>query len=1558
LLITIPFGPIVRIPLRVDRMSRIFLSHSSKDNFEAIALRDWLASEGWKDVFLDLDPERGIAAGQRWERALHDAARQCEAVIFLVSANWLGSGWCTKEYALARGLNKKLFGTLTDPAGTIGSLPEELTGVWQAVDLVHGDDLRLFPVRPPGAYEERHIGYSESGLIRLKRGLEKAGLDPRFFPWPPIKEPDRAPYRGLKPPEADDAGIFFGRDAPIVDAIDRLRGLRTEAPPRLMAILGASGAGKSSFLRAGLLPRLNRDDAQFIALPVVRPGRAALTGETGLVNALAAILPERTRAELRATVQAGTGALRPLLAALVQAVAARRVAGDESERPPAFVFAIDQAEELFRAEGREESETLLALLADLAAGDDPTAIVIFTIRSDSYDALQRAKALEGLRQVAFSLLPMPRGAYSDVIEGPARRVEEAGGKLAVEPALTQRLLVDVEAGAGDALPLLAFTLEQLYLDYRQSGALRFVDYEKFGGIKGAIDAAVERALARADADPRIPRDREARLALLRRGMIPWLAGVDPDSKTPRRNIARRSDIPPEAAPLIDFLVEERLLSVDTRVARDSKTGEETRESTIEPTHEALLRQWGLFDGWLTEDFGLLATLEGVKRGARDWDANSRGDSWLAHQGQRLTEALALDARPDIAGRLDATDRAYLAGCRLRDETARAEAEQRLHEREQEQARKLADARKIAFRTAVGAVVAILFAIVAGALGYYGLSEKTLADQKAAEAITRTAEAVTQKNKADAATKDAASRELAAEARVNFDTRAPHDILLALKSISMTRQDSVFGPVASRQLLEDVLTETGGIPFRHDAEITAVEFSPDDRWLATASADAVRLWDTQAPFAAPKLFHGPSKINAIAFSPDGKTLATVGDDASVRLWDITSFAHSDRVRELNGRGARWLNVGFSRDGRWLAASNADGGVRLWRWPDPASTPLILAHGTEGVLALAFSPDSKWLATGSADKSVRMWNLLNEDPASNPKLLRSGRGWDIKLVFSPDSQWLAAGGSGGGRDPLMLWKVAAPDRAFVLNGVSWTGVLAFSPDGRWLVTPGDRFDSRGQYGTRLVWDLTKSDPSADPVTLPGHNRLSDLAFSPDGTWLATGSEDFTTQLWNVSDSFAPPIVLQGHEGAISRVAFSHDGRRVATASKDQTVRLWTASSPTAEPLEMRISDGSTRRLSLWDLSGAELPSAPRTLNNERVSLQAATTFSPDGNWIAVTPYIEGNDVVHVFSKLSNAHYIIHDRGGILAAPVFSPDGHWLITAGNRDPTIKLWDLLASDPTSAPRLLRGHTTPIRSLAISADGRRLISGARGTNDTAIVWDLTAPDPSINRVTLTAGDVRAVAISADGRYVVTGSWEPDFDARIWDLSTQPSFKSPIRLTFKNRVFDVAISPDGRWVAAGSWDSTTQLLDLTQRNADPTTLRGHTARTLSVAFSQDSQWLATGNEDKTVRLWNLSDPRHLRDASAGSVVLHTPYGVGNVSFSLDGRWLALESTEFRTNPFSPDAHWFASTNADTLIYRLQLEDLISLACRTAGPDLTEGEGAQYGGNCLVPSGSGAARKVQ
>jgi TIR domain len=227
-------------------VSRIFLSHSSADSAQAIALRDWLVSEGWNDLFLDFDPERGIAAGERWERALNEAASRCEAVLFLVSKAWLSSRWCLNELNLARRLNKRLFGVLTEEGIAVGDLPNDVTGTWQLVNLATGRDHRQFRVTLPITGEEAHVTFSHEGLARLKTGLQRAGLHASFFNWPPENDPKRPPYRGLRPLEADDAGIFFGREAPVIKAIDQLRGLRDAAPPRLFVILGASGAGKSS----------------------------------------------------------------------------------------------------------------------------------------------------------------------------------------------------------------------------------------------------------------------------------------------------------------------------------------------------------------------------------------------------------------------------------------------------------------------------------------------------------------------------------------------------------------------------------------------------------------------------------------------------------------------------------------------------------------------------------------------------------------------------------------------------------------------------------------------------------------------------------------------------------------------------------------------------------------------------------------------------------------------------------------------------------------------------------------------------------------------------------------------------------------------------------------------------------------------------------------------------------------------------------------------------------------------------------------------------------------
>jgi WD40 repeat protein len=997
----------------------------------------------------------------------------------------------------------------------------------------------------------------------------------------------------------------------------------------------------------------------------------------------------------------------------------------------------------------------------------------------------------------------------------------------------------------------------------------------------------------------IPANRSAQEQGLRRAFIPFLAQINPETNEPMRQVAKLDDLPADVHSLVERLVDARLLIRD--------------KDAIEVAHESLLRQWPSLRNWLTEDLDKLFLRDAIRRAAAEWTKEGQREDLLVHRNGRLKDAEALLATPGYVVRAESDERAYLHACsaaqQAREAAEKAEQERRIQDAERiaEEQKKAAEAQKnIARRTTIG--LALVALVAALAVGQYF--------------------------KAVRATKVATSRQLAAQALVDLDVRAPHNLLLALESISITQQIGAFSPVTSRQLLDDVLNATGGMPLQHAAPVVAVGFSLDDRWLATASAGNVQLWDMQAPSATPIPLHGHDKVvNALTFSPDGRTLATVGNDAGVRLWDMAAADRTASGRVLAAHNGHLVDVAFSRSGWWLATASKDGAAELWDLAaaDPATASSIMPH-EHGVNTLAFSPDNHWLATGSSDGTVRLWDLLSPNPSAGSIPLHVNA--DVrKVAFSPNSQWLVAGDTEN--YTVVLMRVTAPDKPFLLKVNQWVGAVAFSPNGRWLATP-------SHYEARL-WDLNKPDPSIEPLILPGHKYyITDLTFSPDGQWFATGSADHTVRLWNMVDRFTPPTVLRGHEGPISGLAFSHDGRHLATASVDQTVRLWNISSPAAEPLALRTPDSSTG-LHMWDMQAVDLPAAPRILGGE-LDPGAGSVFSPDGQWLATIPSGENVDSVHLWnlSTPSPTHHVVRHKGGIWASPVYSPDGRWLATGGVRDPTIRLWDLKAPDPTRSPQVLRGHRGPVRSLAFSADGHRLVTGAN--DGLALVWDFTAVDPSASPRSLAGGGgtsiVHTVAISRDGRYVVTGSWEPDYAARIWDLSAPASSSSPITLTFKGRLDEVAFSLDGRWVAAGSWDFTTQLLDLTKPGAKPFVLLKHTARTLSVAFSPDSQWLATGNEDQTVRLWNLASA----DPSTNSAVLKAPYRVGNVSFSPDGHWLALNSTSYLSNSFSPDGHWFASSSTDTRLFHLRLEDLILLACRTAGRNLTQKEWAQSFGD--------------
>jgi formylglycine-generating enzyme required for sulfatase activity len=423
-------------------------------------------------------------------------------------------------------------------------------------------------------------------------------------------------------------------------------------------------------LRAGLLPRLARDDRNYLVFPVIRPERAVINGDAGLLRALDDALATReiavSRAEIRESIAGGAASLRPLLRTLVDKARLTFGGDDADASAPMLVLSIDQGEELFGAEGAEEGTACLALLRELLLDDSLPLLVLVTIRSDAYDQLQITPALETVLQQTLSLTPMPRGAYQAVIDGPGARLRDTDRALVIEPALTQALLSDIEDGGGrDALPLLAFTLERLHLEYGGSGRLTLQNYDALGRIKGSIEAAVERAFRAADSDASIPRDRSMRLTLLRAGLIPWLAGIDPDTGSPRRRVARMSEIPSQSLPLIKQLVEQRLIATDV--------AEDTGELTIEPAHEALLRQWGLLQEWLKEDAALLGILEGVRRAAREWDEHGRDPIWLTHTTGRLELTERLRERPDLLAMLALREQDYLRACRSVEQRARTRA---------------------------------------------------------------------------------------------------------------------------------------------------------------------------------------------------------------------------------------------------------------------------------------------------------------------------------------------------------------------------------------------------------------------------------------------------------------------------------------------------------------------------------------------------------------------------------------------------------------------------------------------------------------------------------------------------------------------------------------------------------------------------------------------------------------------------------------------------------------------------------------------------------------------
>ena len=537
-------------------MSSIFISHSSEDNGWAERIRDWLKDEQkqrpqeqrFLSLFLDFDPDDGIKAGERWRDQLYEHLQLCAAVIVICSEAYGQSQWCLAELGVAMASGKLVLPVRIVAGITLPKLLSETQATALAViDLEQG---------------------AETGWQRLLKGLEPLSWQSRL-PWPPPGEPGASPFPGLERFERRQAAVFFGQDRVLRTLRETINQL-PQRQSRLLLILGASGCGKSSLLRAGLLPWLEEaDKGRWIVLEPFRP-------EEDPAPALAAALQQAHRAlalPLPAEVATTVEALHHQL---------RQLRLQSAQQDARVVIPIDQFEEVLgRGDARNPSvaaaaDAFLALLAQLLAMKNSQVLIIATLRSDFFGQFQlHPSGLHGWAGDPIALGPMDPSGFRQVIEGPAHRVG-----LRLEPGLSDALVADTETG--DALPLLAFTLEELW-KLRVAGAgLTLEQYETFGRLQGAVQRKADAVLTQS-----LPAPMAEEIAALQQAFVVHLIRLTTDGQAAKQP-ARRPLLPPASLRLVELFVEARLLVSGVGEAGDQ----------VEIAHEALLRTWPTLVEWI------------------------------------------------------------------------------------------------------------------------------------------------------------------------------------------------------------------------------------------------------------------------------------------------------------------------------------------------------------------------------------------------------------------------------------------------------------------------------------------------------------------------------------------------------------------------------------------------------------------------------------------------------------------------------------------------------------------------------------------------------------------------------------------------------------------------------------------------------------------------------------------------------------------------------------------------------------------------------------------------
>jgi WD40 repeat protein/serine/threonine protein kinase len=1154
----------------------------------------------------------------------------------------------------------------------------------------------------------------------------------------------RCPYRGLQSFEAEHAEFFFGREALIEQLVARLSALLADNHNRFLAVLGASGTGKSSLVRAGLIPALQKGaipGSEHWSLVVLKPGDQPLQK---LATQLASVFnPEGT--DRLATMLQLLNRLETDGRALHLAV---RLAWREAPPEQRLVLVVDQFEEIFTLCQDDHVRQLFIENLLYAAVREERVMVILTMRADFYHHCAAYRDLAGHLSAQQLLVgPMSEAELRRAIERPAYQVG-----LKFEPGLVETILEAVRDEPG-ATPLLQHALLELW-QRRRGRWLRAEDYQTIGGVQQAIAETAEKVYGSVSkTEQERMRDIFIRLARLDEAE----AGGEARRDT-RRRVKFEELVPAGGNPTLIRQLVQRLADARLIVTSVSETA---GQEEVEVAHEALLRNWPRLRSWLDEDRDLLRLRESIRQAAQEWQASPERErgSLLIHRGSRLEEIETLVQQGRLS--LNEREQLYIGACvvlrkaeQVREEMQRKreleaarklahEAEARRQAEEQhsreaeararEQTEAAARLRKRAVllagvgATAAGAaVVAIVLAVIA-----FFFSR---------QAAARQVEAETQLHMAT-------SRELAAAAMNNIPMDPELSMLLAMQALSVTRtaqaEDALHQAIQATRVQ---MSLTG-----HTDVVDQVDFSPDGLKLATASWDGTaKVWEAASGQELLTLSGHTGPVYSIAFSPDGTHLATASADGTAKVWETAS---GQEVLTLSGHAAGVADVIFSPDGARLATASLDNKARVWD-AESGRELLTLDGHTNRVSGVAFSPDGMRLATSSDDQTAKVW-----DAASGQELLTLSGHTDqvYQVAFSPDGTRLATVSWDG---TAKIWEAASGQLLLTLAGhTNYVQGVVFSPDGTRLATSSwDR--------TVKIWDTHSGQ---ELLVLAGHKGwVNGIAFSPDGMHLASASADGTARVWNVALS-QELLTLTGHTGEVNGLAFNPDGGLLASASGDGTVKVW---------------DIASGQESLT-LSG----------HTDKVE---AVTFSPDGQYLATA---SADRTARLWDAASGDIVLTLTGHKVPVLGVaFSPDGSRLVTT-SADNTAKIWDVASGQELATLAGEAGHTERVNNAAFSPDGQRLATSSG--DDTAKVWDV-ASGKLLFTLSGHGEQVYQVAFSPDGTRLATAS--ADETAKVWDAASGELLLSLIGHT--DRVQGVAFSPDGTRLATAGWDRTVKVWEV------------------------------------------------------------------------------------------------------------------------------------------------------